>query len=129
MKHINVTLAWIYLLLLMVTIGYCWLVWLVIAVVETYPLLDPGITPTLLSRITASGFLPFPYHAVVWQLLAVTSLITTFVWGLRRAKSSDVLQAHTLPILVHLSWILLCLIWHGIGALDPMIVVNYILKS
>ncbi|MFK5892408.1 MAG: hypothetical protein QM504_04205, partial [Pseudomonadota bacterium] len=111
------TIIVVYGLLSTMTIAYGILIWYAIGLVSIF--FDP-ITRD--NTILSFGMIPAPFSipfiAIHWQLLAFLSLIISLVWGIRRASTIQNDSAYILPIIVHLSWILLAIMIHAIGTIS-----------
>jgi len=112
--------ALLYVLLLLLTIGYAWLVDLAFAAFRMYlslKSLDALPMPTLWLSIR-----PFS-----WQLLAFASLLLNFLWALRGEKKNPDGRGHLFAAVLHANWLLLCLIAHALGMLLPFVVRVYVI--
>ena len=122
------TVIVVYLLLSIITIAYSILIWYAMGLLSV--LLDPTIRD---NTILSFGMIPapfsLPYIAIHWQLLAFLSLIVSLLWGIRRASTVQNDSAYILPIIVHLSWILLAIMIHAIGTVSPMISIGSIILN
>ena len=104
----------LYAVLLLLTIGYAWLVDLGF---DTYRLF------LSLNKYTA---LPIPtlwlsMHPLPWQVLAFASLLLNFFWALHGEKKNADGRGHLYAAVLHLGWLQLCLVFHALGMLLPFI--------
>ena len=113
----------LYIGLLLLTIGYCWLIWLGFIAYSAYFPANFYEDLPFITRITIYHQLPFPYHALPWQLLAVLSLILNFLWGLLRSKKLQSPDASIRPAICHIGWIVLSICWHGVGIFSSFITI------
>jgi len=63
-----------------------------------------------------------------WQTLAWISLALNLYWGIHRSRKEVSPEKHALPCLCHLGWVLTCLFWNIVGALDPFISPAYVIR-
>jgi len=120
----------IYIGLLLLTVMYCWLIWLGMGGYGVWlsEWLMKGNRLPLITKLTAYHSLPFPYHAMPWQILAFLSLILNFLWGLSRSRDLSSQESHTLPATCHVGWVTMSLCVHGVGMLSPIIMVHAIIS-
>jgi len=114
-----------YVLLTLMTIAYCVAIWYGIAICNAY-------LANISTSLPTFGFFiaPFPmsgiwFGAIHWQVIAVGSLVWSFIWGRRRANQSNNDSEYMLPMMIHLAWVVLALLLHAIGAMAPMIEIGY----
>ena len=121
----------IYIGLLLMTIMYCWLIWLGMGGYGVWvsELLIRGNRLPLITKLTAYHSLPYPYHAMPWQILAFLSLILNFIWGWARSKELSSQDGHTLPTTCHVGWVTMSLCVHGVGMLSPIFSVAAVLSQ
>jgi len=111
----------LYAVLLILTIGYCWLI-------------DLGISMfCLIVSLKPYTALPLPtrwlsMHQLPWQLLAFASLLLNFLWALHGEKKNAEGRGHLYAAVLHTSWLLLCLIAHGLGMLLPFVTRVYVIR-
>ncbi len=119
--------AAIFLALAVLTAVYCWLAWLGIGA-YLIALPHPQDTPwPWITRVIAQDALPFPFHAVLMQGVAVLSLLLNFGWGIVRSRELAGIEAYTLPVLCHVGAIVFCLCLIGAGMLAPIVGVATVL--
>ena len=106
---------------------YCWLVWLGIgAYLVVLP--RPQDTPwPWITRVIAQDALPFPFHAVLMQGIALLSLLLNSAWGAGRSRKLAGIEAQTMPVLCHVGVIVFCLCLIGAGMLAPIVTVGTII--
>jgi len=120
--------ATIFLSLALLTALYCWLVWLGIgAYLVALPRPQDAPWPWI-TRVIAQDALPFPFHAVLMQGIAVLSLLLNSAWGAMRSRELAGVEAHTLPMLCHVGVIVFCLCLIGAGMLSPIVGVASIIR-
>ncbi len=104
----------LYAVLLLLTIGYSWL-------------LDLGISAfRLFLSLNKYTALPIPtlwlsMHPLPWQLLAFASLLLNGAWAWRGERKNADGRGHLYAAVLHLSWLLLCLVAHLLGMLLPFV--------
>jgi len=119
----------VYTLLVFLTVGYCWFIWLAVGVYARMLPQEVFATFPLISKILAYNHaLPFPYYVLPWQILALASLTTNFLWGKRRSQRLNSPEGHVLPAACHVGWILLSFFFNGIGMLLPLVTKVYVIK-
>lgn len=111
----------LYAVLLLLTIGYAGLVDVAFTVFRQ-----------ILARQSLTA-LPLPtlwlsLHPLPWQLLAFASLLLNFAWAWRGERKSADGRGHLYAAVLHLSWLLLCLIAHLLGMLLPFVVRTYVIR-
>ncbi len=111
----------LYAVLLLLTIGYAGLVDLAFAGFRQF-----------LSRESLTA-LPVPplglsLHPLPWQLLAFASLLLHFLWALRGEKKNADGRGHLYAAVLHLGWLLLCIVAHLLGMLLPFVVRVYVIR-
>ncbi len=117
----------LYVVLSLLTAGYCWLIWLGMGAFQAWMPAELAEYLPLVSRVAMSPLLQMPYHAFHWQLLAAAILLGCALWGAWRSRESGGPEAHLLPAVVVVAWILLSVCWHLVGALVPMVSVAQVL--
>jgi hypothetical protein len=119
----------VYGLMALLTIGYCWFIWLAVGAYATsLPKEFFAVFPPISKILAYDHARPFPYHVLPWQILAVASLAINFLWGKRRSQRLNSPEGHGIPVACHIGWILLCLCWHGVGMLLPIVVITPVIK-
>lgn len=119
----------VYGLMALLTIGYCWFIWLGTGLYAATVPTDIFTSMPLISKILAyNDALPFPYHVLPWQVLAFASLGINFLWGRRRSQGMNSSQGHAIPVACHVGWILLSFCWNGVGMLLPLVTTVYVIK-
>ena len=116
MKSIRIYI--LYLLLVLATIGYCWLVYLAKGVFSG---VTAGFMLPLISRITLGQY-------IVWQILAVVSLAANTVLAVMVNSQREDISEHIMGVLRHISWLLLCVFLHAAGWLMPFTIVTPAIK-
>lgn len=111
----------VYSLLILMTFGYCWLIWL-----------GMGAYTCLLTQ-KQFGELPLitrliSIHPRPWQGLAVLSLFLNFIWAVVQSKRRVSYDAHATAAVTHICWLLTCFFLHGAGMLFPFIIEAYVIK-
>jgi hypothetical protein len=104
----------LYAVLLLLTIGYSWLVDLGIVAFRQYLALrslDALPLPSLWLSMR-----PLP-----WQLLAFVSLLLHSLWARHGERRGGDGRHHLYAAVLHCAWILLCLILHALGMLLPFV--------
>jgi len=117
-----------FLALAVLTAVYCWLVWLGIG---AYLVLLPRPRDTpwpWITSIIAQDTLPFPFHAILMQGVAVLSLLLNCAWSAVRSREPAGIDAHTLPALCHVGVIVFCLCLIGAGMLAPIVTLGRVLR-
>lgn len=104
----------LYAVLLLLTIGYAGLVDLAFAGFRQF-----------LSRESLTA-LPVPtlwlsMHPLPWQLLAFASLLLNGAWAWRGERKNADGRCHLYAAVLHLGWLLLCLVAHLLGMLLPFV--------
>ena len=110
----------LYTVLLLLTIGYSWLIDLGFSAYRLF---------LSLNKYTA---LPVPthwlsLHQLPWQILAFASLLCNFLWALHGEKKNADGRGHLYAAVLHANWLLLCLIAHVLGMLLPFIARVYVI--
>lgn len=113
-------MLFIYLLLVMITAGYCWFIELAMG---AFKVLLANWELTCWPALTEV----LAIHPLPWQILAVISLLMNsllvFIWK----KEGDVSGRHTNAAICHMCWVLICFFLHGIGMLTPFIIRAYVI--
>lgn len=110
----------LYAVLLLLTIGYSWL-------------LDLGISAfRLFLSLNKYTALPVPtlwlsMHQLPWQILAFASLLLNSIWARHGERKSGDGRHHVYAAVLHASWLLLCLVAHLLGMLLPFVARAYVI--
>jgi hypothetical protein len=110
----------LYAVLLLLTIGYSWLVDLGFAAFRQYLALrslDALPLPSLWLSMR-----PLP-----WQLLAFVSLLLNSLWARHGERSCGDGRHNLYAAALHCAWILLCLTAHALGMLLPFVARVYVI--
>lgn len=111
----------LYIVLLLLTIAYSWLI-------------DLGIRAfCLVVSLQPDAALPLPtlwlsMRQLPWQLLASISLLVNLFWALRSEKKNTDGRGHLYAAVLHASWLLLCLMAHVLGMLLPFVSRSYVIR-
>ena len=124
----SMTVRVAYVLSIAITIVYCAAIWYASGIFSVFfGTYEEGE----FSLFLLLSIVPLPvsiwFGAIHWQLLAIASLVSSYVWGVSRASRVGGDQAFALPIVIHLAWIVLLVLWHALGAMSPMITVGHVL--
>ena len=111
----------LYAILLLMTIGYSWMIDLGISGFRVFVSQKPYTALPLLTHWLSMRQLP-------WQLLAFASLLINFFWALHGEKRNADGRAHLYAAVLHAGWLQLCLIAHMLGMLLPFIAKAYIIR-
>lgn len=112
------------------TIAYCWLIWLGFGLYSILLPPEAGANLPLITRLTAFHNLPFPYHALPWQVLAAISLVLNISWLFRKKSYAPNTQMNAaMPLACHTGWIVFSICCHGSGMLAPYISFASVLSS
>lgn len=113
------------ILLSLLTLGYVILIWLASSMVSI--LLEPDnhtwLTKLAIAPITDNVWL----GAIHWQSLAVLSFLVNIIWARKRCQLMGYENGYTAPLCCHLLLVLLLIVWHAAGALDPLIMIGSVL--
>jgi hypothetical protein len=116
------------LALALLTAAYCWLVWLGIGAYMGLIPHPPGPDWPWITRIVAQDALPFPFHALVVQGVAVVSLLLNCGWGVARSRTHAGSDAHMPPALCHVAVIVFSLCLVGAGMLAPIVFSGQVIR-
>ncbi len=110
----------IYAVLLLLTIGYSWLIDLGFSAYRLFLSLNKYTALTVPTHWLSMRQLP-------WQILACASLLLNFLWALRGEKKNADGRSHLYAAVLHANWLLLCLVAHVLGMLLPFVVRVYVI--
>jgi hypothetical protein len=111
----------LFLLMLMVTIAYCGLIYLGLNAFQILVVASNKIEESKLSRITADNIM-------FWQSLAVFSLVANFFWAWINGRKNRTDVDYLTAVVIHFSWLFLCLLLHLVGMLLPFESWAYVIK-
>ncbi len=118
-----------YCVLVALTSVYCGVIWYASGIWAVhYQDAGQADLPFLTQVCIAPLPLPIWWTMIHWQSLAALSLIICVCWGCRRNRIIGYGQGHTLPMAVHIAWLLLAILFHILGILSPMLSVAYVIK-
>ena len=104
------------------TIAYCISAWHLSGLWSTL-INDPNLVAEFSIYTIKPLPLSFEFAMLHWQLLAMASLIFNVIWGLRLIKEAENSHMIALPLVCHLSWLVLATFLHIAGALASFIAV------
>ncbi|MCU0277198.1 MAG: hypothetical protein MUF02_10195 [Acidobacteria bacterium] len=107
--------------LLLLTIGYAGLVDLAFAGFRQF-LSHESLTALPIPTLWLSMY-PLP-----WQLLAFASLLLNCAWAWRGERKNADGRGYLYAAVLHLSWLLLCLVAHLLGMLLPFVARTYVIR-
>ncbi len=111
--------------LVLLTLGYVYLVWLGIGIISV---LIPPDQYTFLSLLTVGKIIDHIWlGAVHWQLLAVIALVINLAWARKRCYLDGHREGIVLPIVSQILILFTLIVWHVIGVLDPMLVIGSVI--
>jgi len=109
---------YMYSLLVLVTLGYCWIVRLGAV---TFSIMTMEFELPLLTRIIVS-------NVRVCQVLLLVSLIINILWAVRQSRKDVTIDWHLRAVLNHTLFLLLCIVLHVGGMLVPLVIKIPVLK-
>ena len=109
---------YIYSLLVLVTLGYCWVVRLGAVI---FSIMTMEFELPLLTRIIVS-------NVRLCQILLLASLVINILWALKQSKKDITIDWYLRAAVNHTLFILLCIVLHVGGMLVPLLVKIPILK-
>ena len=116
------------LAMLALTAAFGWFVWLGTGAYLAWFGTLADVTPTWATALVVQPWLPFPFHAIVLQLVAVASLAANCAWTHVRMRRAHRIDPALLPIACHVAVIVACLCLAGAGMLAPLVEVAAVLR-
>lgn len=116
------------LAMLALTASFCWVAWLGTGAYLAWFGTLAGVRPTWAMTVAMQPSLPFPFHAIVVQSLAVASLAANLAWAMMRMRRANGGDPALLPFVCHVAVVLACLFLAGAGMLSPLVEVAAVLR-
>lgn len=119
-----------YALLVAMTVMYCLLAWYGAGIWSVF---YPSTADQTIPVISLICIAPLPLSIwlgmIHWQLLAIISLIVSITLSVKRSKEWSEQNDLSLPLVLHLGWIVFAICCHLVGAMAPILTIGAVIAS